>query len=87
MKTVDDIFTALGGTGAVAKIIGVKHSAASEMRRRASIPVRYWPALMQGARDLAVSIDSDTLVAIHQPVPLTAERFDALNLGRSGASA
>jgi hypothetical protein len=87
MNTVDDIFTTLGGTGAVAKIIGVKHSAASEMRRRGSIPVRYWPALMQGARELAVSIDSDTLVTIHQPLPLTAERFDALNLGRSGEAA
>lgn len=65
MQTVHDIFEALGGTGAVAKVIGVKHSAASEMRRRQSIPVKYWPALMAKASEERIPIDSDVLVCVH----------------------
>lgn len=78
MENVDDIFTKLGGTGAVARIIDVKHSAASEMRRRGSIPVRYWPMLIEGARASGVAIDSDILMSVHIPPPLAPERFDAL---------
>lgn len=78
MENVDDIFIKLGGTGAVARIIDVKHSAASEMRRRGSIPVRYWPMLIEGARASGVAIDSDILMSVHIPPPLTPERFDAL---------
>lgn len=65
MNTVSDIFERLGGTGAVAKIIDVKHSAASEMRRRKSIPVRYWPQLIDGARRVNMEIDSDLLMSVH----------------------
>ncbi|WP_363613236.1 carph-isopro domain-containing protein [Mesorhizobium sp.] len=65
MQTVHDIFEALGGTGAVARVIGVKHSAASEMRRRQSIPVKYWPALMSKAAEERIAIDSDVLVRVH----------------------
>ncbi|RWC29938.1 MAG: hypothetical protein EOS70_23275 [Mesorhizobium sp.] len=65
MRTVQEIFEALGGTGAVAKVIGVKHSAASEMRRRQSIPVKYWPALMERALQERIAIDSDVLVRVH----------------------
>lgn len=65
MQNVSDIFTKLGGTGAVARMIDVKHSAASEMRRRQSIPVRYWPQLIAGATSAGVELDSDLLVKIH----------------------
>lgn len=65
MQNVDDIFSALGGSGAVAKIIDVKPSAASEMRRRQSIPVRYWPRLIAGAQAVQVAIDNDLLVKVH----------------------
>jgi hypothetical protein len=74
MQNVDDIFTKLGGTGAVARIIDVKHSAASEMRRRGSIPVRYWPQLIDGAAALDVAIDSDLLVRVHVPATPTPEQ-------------
>ncbi|MER8925816.1 hypothetical protein NKJ51_12525 [Mesorhizobium sp. M0134] len=46
-------------------MIDVKHSAASEMRRRQSIPVRYWPQLIAGAKTAGVEIDSDLLVKVH----------------------
>ena len=69
MHSVDDIFRELGGTGAVAKIIDVKQSAASEMRRRGSIPVRYWPQLVSGAASAGVTIDNDFLVNLHAHSP------------------
>jgi hypothetical protein len=69
MHSVDDIFRELGGTGAVAKIIDVKQSAASEMRRRGSIPVRYWPQLVSGASSAGVIIDNDFLVSLHAHSP------------------
>ncbi len=65
MNTIEDIFIRLGGTGALARTIGVKHSAASEMRRRKSIPVKYWPSLVDGAKNVCVDIDNDTLVRLH----------------------
>jgi hypothetical protein len=65
MNTIEDIFLNLGGTGAVARIIGVKHSAASEMRRRGSIPVKYWPALVEGATAAGKAMDNDVLVRVH----------------------
>lgn len=74
MRTIEEIFDKLGGTGSVARIIDVKHSAASEMRRRQSIPVRYWPHLIEGARAAGVQIDSDTLMAIHVPATPQPER-------------
>lgn len=64
MRTVDDIFDRAGGTTAFAKMIDIKPSAASEMRRRGSIPVRYWPAVIR-----VLDIDSDQLVAVHTTAP------------------
>lgn len=46
MHPIDRLFQALGGVTAVADVLGVGQSTASEMRRRKSIPVRYWPALL-----------------------------------------
>lgn len=72
MRTVEDVFEKLGGTGAVARLIEVKHSAASEMRRRQSIPVRYWPNLIDRAHAAGVEISSDVLMAVHAPEPVRA---------------
>lgn len=72
MDSVDAIFEKLGGTTAVARAIDVKPSAASEMRRRASIPVRYWPRLIAAAAGEGIIITNDELVAIHA-APATGE--------------
>jgi hypothetical protein len=66
MKSVEEIFVALGGTGAVARLLEVGHSTASEMRRRGSIPVRYWPRLVAVAVEREIEgISNDSLVGIH----------------------
>jgi hypothetical protein len=68
MNTVEDVFTKFEKTSAFAGALGLKLSAASEMRRRKSIPVRYWPRLVDAARDRGFAeITYDNLVSIHAP--------------------
>lgn len=52
MQNVGDIFELFGGNAAVARVLNVGPSTASEMKRRESIPVEYWPALIDEARRL-----------------------------------
>jgi hypothetical protein len=65
MNTVDDVFSGFGGPTAFGRAIGVKPSAASEMKRRASIPVVYWEKLVEAARQRGIQISYDRLVSIH----------------------
>jgi len=65
MDTVNDVFREFGGPTALGRAIGVNPSTASEMRRRASIPVDYWPKLIEAARQRGIDLDSDSLVRIH----------------------
>lgn len=51
MRTVRDIIKALGGNTAVGRIIGKGPSTVSEMARRGTIAVDYWPALVTAAPD------------------------------------
>jgi hypothetical protein len=66
MTSVADIFSALGGPTAVARILGVRPSTASEMKRRGSIPAEYWRDLVLAAERKGVrGIDAATLAEIH----------------------
>lgn len=68
MNTVNEVFKAFddrSGTSALAKVLKVKLSAASEMRRRGSIPVRYWPLLVAESERRSLPISYDVLVRIH----------------------
>ena len=47
MQNVTDIFDKLGGAAGVSRILDCQRSTASEMKRRGSIPVRYWPRLIE----------------------------------------
>jgi hypothetical protein len=66
MLTVEAIFDAYGGPAALARAIGVTTEHAASMRRRKSIPVRYWPALLDVAqtRPALRHITSEALVAV-----------------------
>ena len=69
MRNVPSLFDAVGGPGKVAELLGVKPSAASEMKRRKSIPVRYWPRLVDGCRDAGIAdVNYGSLVAMHSEV-------------------
>ena len=66
MNTVEDVFTAFEGTSNFADALSLGLSTASEMRRRGSIPVRYWPRLVDEASKRQIeAITYDRLVAIH----------------------
>lgn len=62
---IEQIFEDLGGTSAVAKLIGVGQSTASEMKRRKSIPVEYWPAIVSADKAEMTGITYDRMVAAH----------------------
>lgn len=69
MNTVEDVFLGFGGTSAFAGALELNLSTASEMRRRSSIPVRYWPKLVEVARQRDIEgINNDSLVKIHAHV-------------------
>ena len=69
MKTVADIIDAFGGSTAFGRICGFTQNQAargSDMKQRGSIPVRYWPAVVQAAREKGLEgISHETLVAMH----------------------
>jgi hypothetical protein len=68
MQSVEDLFVKFGGPTAFANAIGIKLSAASEMRRRASIPVRYWHRLVMAGKQNGIKITFDHLVDMHSDV-------------------
>jgi hypothetical protein len=66
MKTISDIFDVVGGPGKMAEYLNVKPSTASEMKRRQSIPVIYWPRLVDVCREQSIrGVNFDTLVLMH----------------------
>ncbi|OAH18023.1 hypothetical protein AX289_29965 [Methylorubrum populi] len=66
METVADIFAALGGPSAVARILGVRQSTASEMKRRNSIPPEYWVRLVGAAQAQGVDgLSFERLAIVH----------------------
>lgn len=66
MQSVSYIFETLGGPTKVARILGVGFSTAMEMKRRGSIPVKYWPKLVDACHSVgAQNVTYDQLVELH----------------------
>jgi hypothetical protein len=78
MHTGPDLIDALGGPTAFAKIIGLgpeRSSTASEMKRSGAIRVKYWPAIIQAARDRGLrGVNEAMLVRIHLGRPRRGRR-------------
>lgn len=66
MDAVSAIFASLGGPAAVGRIIGKPVEHATLMRRRRSIPVAYWPALIEATKGSKAPITYEALVEAHQ---------------------
>jgi len=66
MDSVNDLFQKLGGPSEVARILGCGTSTASEMKRRSSVPIRYWTTLIQSERGRDLGLTSDLLVHVHE---------------------
>jgi hypothetical protein len=66
MRTLDDIFAAFGGPSKVGQIISVSTEHAAGMKRRGSIPVDYWPALIAAARERRIyGVTYEALTLMH----------------------
>lgn len=66
MQTIGDLIDLFGGNAKFAAIIGKGPSTASEMRRRGSIPVAYWPTIVAEAASRGITgINHDLLVRLH----------------------
>jgi DNA-binding transcriptional regulator YdaS (Cro superfamily) len=64
--SIQDVFSALGGTAALARSLGVGSSTVSEMKRRGRIPAEYWRDLLRTARATGHwEITPDLLVELH----------------------
>lgn len=64
MKNVSDLFSILGGTGAVGVIAGVNIGTASAWKVRRSIPVEYWPSILGSEPAKVAGVTADDLVRI-----------------------
>ena len=60
MRTIDELFTVFGGPSKVGQAIGVSTEHAAAMKRRHSIPSRYWLSLVKAAegRDIGLSLEN-----------------------------
>jgi hypothetical protein len=76
MMTVADIFDAFKGPAAIGRAIGKSTEHAASMRRRASIPVRYWPRLINAARAAGIDgINHETLTQAHSAAEAASAHF------------
>lgn len=66
MQTVPDIFDAFGGPAAVSRVLQIRSSTSSEMKRRRSIPSEYWVRLVDAAKDAGIEgVTFETLARAH----------------------
>lgn len=66
MNTIGALIDAFGGNTKFAAVIGKNASTASEMKRRDSIPIDYWPLIIEAASERGISgIDADRLMRMH----------------------
>ncbi len=69
MDSIESLFAQLGGPSEVGRIIGKSTEHAAAMKRRKSIPVRYWSKLMTAAQQSGVDLNADRLTKLHGPSP------------------
>ncbi len=73
MQTVAEITAAFGGPAELGRAIGVTTEHAAQMRRRNSVPVRYWPKLIEAAAGRGVGgLTYEALVKVHSAAPTEA---------------
>ena len=65
MSSLKQIIEDLGGNAAVSRKLGISASGVSEMKRRNSIPVKYWAGLIEIARESGKDLSPDELIAAH----------------------
>jgi hypothetical protein len=64
-NSIDTVFAVFKTLNEFAQAAGCKYSTASEMKRRRSIPVRWWPRLIESAKGRAAGLSLDSLANAH----------------------
>lgn len=68
IRTVSDLISAFGGATEFSRAIGAKPSTASEMKRRGSIPVNWWPLIVEEAARRGIGgVTYESLTYMHAP--------------------
>lgn len=66
MQTVETIINGFGTYREMARVLGIKPTAAKQMLARKSIHVKHWPKLVQECRTRKIrGVNYDVLVALH----------------------
>lgn len=82
LATVDELLDALGGTGAVAELLGIGASTVSNWRAASEIPVGWHMRLFAECVNRGIEVDTQTLfgVVIERPlaVPETEYAYPAV---------
>lgn len=63
METISDIISAMGGPSKMARLLGTNQSTVSEMKRRRSIPPKWWNPILETDEAQAARL---TLSDIHR---------------------
>jgi hypothetical protein len=72
MNTVADLFHKFGGPAQVARAIGKRQSTASEMKRRASIPIEHWQALIESEMGQEIGLSAEVLMRLNMRAEIAA---------------
>lgn len=68
MRTVHDVFEALGGIAGYATALGIPYQTAAAQHRRESIPAEYWPEVARAGHAVGhVWITVEVLAAMAKP--------------------
>jgi len=65
MNSVEDLFRNFGGPSKVGQAIGVSTEHAAAMKRRRSIPSRYWLPLIQAAEARGIAVSLEQIAHLH----------------------
>jgi hypothetical protein len=65
IETIPDLFYVFGGKSSFARLLGVRPSTVSEMSRRNSIPIKYWPTIINSEKGQELMISSYILLRLN----------------------
>jgi hypothetical protein len=65
MQSIPEIIEKLGGATALADHLSKAPTTVASWKDRASIPIEYWPKLLEVASEKGVALDYEQLVRLH----------------------
>lgn len=72
MRDINSLFDELGGPLGIEAATGISANHLRQMKLRQSIPLKYWPALLDMAENAGKELSEADLLRMHVPVPSDA---------------